>query len=294
MPTPVSVPEQQALLRPGVAAALVARLRAWLAPWLARRRDTAAVRFAVACASQVLDMTANVNFDLTANGELEVLRRLSTLSPACVFDVGANVGDWSESATGALPTATIHAFEIVPETAEQLRQRLQLAGLTAVTVNAFGMSDAPGTVQVAHLPGFTEGSSAAVTQPLGEVQWLNCPVTTGDGYCAEHGIEHIDLLKLDVEGLEQRVLAGFEQMLSRRAIDVVQFEYGHLNASVRFLLGDFYELFDRHGYAVGKIFPDGVELRPYNAWRDENFKGPNYLAVRADRDDLLTLLTPRR
>jgi FkbM family methyltransferase len=290
MAPPISVPEQRALLDPGLAASLVARLRARLAPVLTRRRHTTLVRFAVACSSQIVDMAANVNFDIAQNGELEVLSRLRGTSPACVLDVGANVGDWSERAAAMLPTAHIHAFEIVPETAEELRRRLERAGLLTVTVNAIGLSDESGTVRVAHLPGFAEGSSAAVVQPLGPVQWLDCPVTTGDTYCAEHGIEHIDVLKLDVEGLEGRVLAGFEGMLSRRAVDVVQFEYGPLNASVRFLLGDFHELFARHGYAVGKIYPDGVEFRGFDAWQDENFRGPNYLAVRADRGDLLRLL----
>jgi FkbM family methyltransferase len=265
-------------------------LRNRLTPAVARRRHTRPVRFARLCASQLLDMFANVNFDLEHNGELRVLEQLRRVEPSVVFDVGANVGDWSMTAARVLHNTRIHAFEIVPQTASDLRSRIEQAHADSVVVNAIGLSDHAGEIPVAYLPAFSEGSSAAVVQPADEVQWVDCPVQTGDAYCAEHGIERIDLLKIDVEGLESRVLAGFESMLSRGAVRAVQFEYGHLNASVRFLLGDFYDLFGRHGYAVGKIYPDGVEFHEYDAWRDEDFKGPNYLAVRGEDATLIALL----
>lgn len=207
--------------------------------------------------------------------------------PECVFDVGANLGDWSLHAAKLCPQAAVHAFEIVPETAQALADRVRDVGARSITVNALGLSDVEGTVPVAFLRGFSEGSSAAVVRPVGQAEWVDCPVRTGDAYCAERRIERIDLLKLDVEGLERRVLDGFAGMLSRAAVGAVQFEYGRINASIRVLLGDFYELFEGYGYVVGKIYPDGVEFRAFNPWRDENFRGPNYLAVHRDKRELI-------
>ena len=53
----------------------------------------------------------------------------------------------------------------------------------------------------------------------------------------------------------------------------------------RFLLKDFHELFAEHGYVVGKIYPDHVDIRDYDLG-DEDFLGPNYLACRAEEPAL--------
>lgn len=263
-------------------------------PVVATRRHRYLFRALANAADLYLDMFANRCYEFNINGEARVLEALAEPPPRCVFDVGANVGDWSAIAARLFPTAQIHAFEIVPDTARAMEDRLTRAGLTSVYLNPFGLSDQPGTVPVAHLPGFSQGSSAAAAPPDGGEVWQDCRVETGDGYCREHGIDHIDFLKVDVEGLESKVLSGFAGMLGAGRIDVVQFEYGRFNATVRFLLGDFVDLFEGYGYTVGKVFPDGVDFSPYNAWRDEDFRGPNYIAVHRRRGDLVQRLgTPR-
>jgi hypothetical protein len=56
----------------------------------------------------------NVNYDVNANGEARILQRLGTRSIACIFDVGANVGNWLALARELCPHAHLHAFEIAP------------------------------------------------------------------------------------------------------------------------------------------------------------------------------------
>src|SRR4051812_17456443 len=58
----------------------------------------------------------NVNFDINTNGELRVLKILAEQKPACIFDVGANIGEWSLLVSGLNKESIIHAFEIVPDT----------------------------------------------------------------------------------------------------------------------------------------------------------------------------------
>jgi FkbM family methyltransferase len=287
---PASVPDQTRPVQLGILFGPYVRLRAALTPFLSRHRHALAVRLLVTAAGQIQEMARNMNFDLERNGELSVLQQFRTPPPWVVFDVGANVGDWSERAATLFPAAHIHAFEIVPDTARVLAERLRDIGGERVTVNALGLSDAPGQVTVAYSPGFSEGSSAALVQAAEDVRLIECPVSTGDAYCAEHGVERIDLLKVDVEGLEKQVLAGFAGMLSRGAVRAVQFEYGRINASVRFLLGDFYDLFGGYGFEVGKIYPDGVEFKAFDPLHDENFTGPNFLAVQSSETDLIARL----
>ena len=108
-------------------------------------------------------------------------------------------------------------------------------------------------------------------------------MTTGDKYCAEHGIAHIDLVKIDVEGMERQVLkTDLRTCLARNAIDLVQFEYGRANILNEFLLRDFHAFFEQRGYVVGKLYPNYVDFRGYDL-ADEDFAGPNFLACRSDK-----------
>jgi hypothetical protein len=114
-------------------------------------------------------------------------------------------------------------------------------------------------------------------------------VMRGDEFLAREGIDEVDFLKIDVEGAEHLVLRGLDGLLRQGRVRFVQFEYGRVNILTRFLLKDFYELFARHNYVVGKIYPDHVEIRDYDLM-DEDFLGPNYLACRAG-DPARTLLS---
>ena len=99
-------------------------------------------------------------------------------------------------------------------------------------------------------------------------------------------IENIDLLKIDVEGAEPSVLSGFGDGIHPNKTPVVQFEYGRVNIENKFLLRDSYIYFRERGYLVGKLLQEGVRTREYSAW-DEDFLGPNYVAIRPDLAPLL-------
>ncbi len=62
------------------------------------------------------------NFHIDRNGEAILLERIAPFSPSLLFDVGANVGDWTRCRGDGLSVgARVHAFEPVPTTATQLR-----------------------------------------------------------------------------------------------------------------------------------------------------------------------------
>lgn len=234
----------------------------------------------------------NLDYNMHSNGELSVLRRLArTGSINTVFDVGANRGDWSDLVTSLYGSARIHAFEIVPETFAHLKARFENNG--NMILNDVGLADTDETLTVYFSPerhwiatcvaGFSETFHLYRPEPL------KVSATTGDRYCELREIDHIDLLKIDVEGLEPRVLKGFESMLRAGRINVVQFEYGYINIDTHFLLKDYYHYLSQFNMQIGKIYPNHVDFRPYRHV-DENFYGPNYMAVRADRSDLLCAL----
>ena len=229
----------------------------------------------------------NVNYDLESNGEGFVLDTLAGFSPRVIFDVGANVGDWSQAAASRCPGAVVLAFEIAPPTFEILRERTR--HVRAIECRPFGLSDGDGTVSLRHFAGAPALTTASeYPHPLPSIS-IEGKTRRGDDYAAEAGVERIDFLKIDVEGMEEHVLRGFSAMFEREAIDVVQFEYGRVNILNHFLLRDAYDFFKARGFAVGKIYPSYVDFRDY-ALADEDFLGPNFLACRVARPDYVRAL----
>ena len=219
------------------------------------------------------------------NGESWVLQQLGPkLDIVC--DVGANVGEWTQYALDA-GAKQVHAFEISPATAAQLREK---HGTDArVNINGFGLSDAAGNITIRHFP------DLPVLTTMTDFPWeipaeeIEVPVRTGDDYVAEHGIDKIDFLKIDVEGAEERVLRGFAKTFERGAIGAVQFEYGKFVVLTKYMLRDFYADLTQWGFVTGKLLPTAWEQQPFNLAM-ETLSDANYLAVHESRTDLLDRL----
>jgi FkbM family methyltransferase len=245
---------------------------------LAQNRTNPIVRNAMSICESLLNGYHNLNYFQWENGEFWLLSTLASFPLSCFIDAGANVGDWTAEVKKNFPAATIHSFEILPKTFASLSKNT--AGLSGVNLVNCGLSDRSGDLQLHCFEGHS-GLTSAVDFPHPEQfqhTAIDAHVITGDSYIAENSIEHVDFLKIDVEGMEDKVLGGFEETIRRGAIDMIQFEYGLVNIQTHFLLRDFYEHLESRGYALGKIYPEYVDFRPYS-FDAEDFRGPNYLAV---------------
>ncbi len=235
----------------------------------------------------------NKNFDMKSNGELRVLKILAQSDPKCVFDVGANIGEWSQLMSKICPTCTIHAFEIVPSTYAQLLENIK--DLQNVVPNNIGLSSEKGAITM-NLGKFSTSSTGFKVEGMRTHdkyydQEIECETIKASEYLLEKNIESIDLLKIDVEGMDFRVMKGFGWKLKKAR--VIQFEYGIFNISSHDLLCDFCNILKHHGFIIGKIFPRYVHFFQYN-WRMENFDGSNYLAVRKNEKDLIRKLSDKK
>jgi FkbM family methyltransferase len=235
-------------------------------------------------------------YEPATNGELFVLNTLAETygrgRSVVAFDVGANLGLYSEAILQAMPEAKIHCFELVPSIHEHLQARWR--GHPAVTVNGFGLSDREVELDVTFYPDSpTEGRIHAARRNM-RTESVTGRVCRGDDYLARHGIDRMDFLKIDTEGHELFVLKGFERALAEGRVTVIQFEYGTTWLPARTLLSDAYDLLSPLGYRIGRLFPDGVRFKAYDFSQDEHFRVGNYIAVLGDREDLIRRLAPRR
>jgi FkbM family methyltransferase len=124
-----------------------------------------------------------------------------------VFDIGANVGAYCVTIGNAHRGATVHAFEPITINASLIHVSLHLNRLENVHVVQKCVSDQAGRVSFS-LAADSAYSSMIDTGRKAEIRRFECEAVTLDAYCHEAGGISPDLLKIDVEGAELRVLQG--------------------------------------------------------------------------------------
>ncbi|WP_395743757.1 FkbM family methyltransferase [Prosthecobacter sp.] len=122
------------------------------------------------------------------------------------FDVGANIGVYS-LLMSETETARVYSFEPHPATCATLRRMLESNGRSNASAFQLALSDATGELR------FTNDDCSAVNQALeltrGEAgDFILVPCETGRDFCAREGVTP-EIIKIDTEGLEARVLNGF-------------------------------------------------------------------------------------
>jgi FkbM family methyltransferase len=183
-----------------------------------------------------------------------------------VFDIGANIGLYTLLAAAHLRNrGTVHAFEPNPDVFFSLARSIYRNSFTHAHIAQLGLSDSDGETSF-FLPrdrawttgslveGFTDQDASLVIETM-----------RLDTYCARFHIGKVDLIKVDVEGAELRVLRGMGELLQRWKPHIVCEVLEGYSAPLN-------EFFAGTPYRKFLITPDGLqetdELRPSPKHRD--------------------------
>ena len=223
--------------------------------------------------------------NMNSNGELRLIHELAQ-GFETVFDVGANVGDWTQLLHALNPKITIHSFE---PTSGAFSKLAACNFPNNVHLHHIGLSSAPGSAQV-HLFGDASGMNSLHNRNgLEDSNGLSpattteqVQLTTLDRFCEENSVRSIDFLKIDTEGHEVDVLLGGRESFASGIIRYAQFEYGGTYIDSRRLLKDVFEFFSTLEYRIFLIIPNGLFACPRYDQRLENFLYNNFVAIRRD------------
>ena len=205
-------------------------------------------------------------------------------SPYCIFDVGSNKGQFLQLILDNIKVDdfSIHCFEPGHETFKTLVKSSKED--KRIKLNNIGIGKAKGEA-VLHFNSVGSGLASLTRRRLDHFGiYFNksekVEINTIDNYCSENAINHIHLLKLDIEGHELDALDGARKMFDKNSIDIVTFEFGGCNIDTRTFFQDFWYFFSGINMKIFRITPSGY-FYPIESYKEiyEQFRTTNFIAM---------------
>lgn len=218
-----------------------------------------------------------LNFNIVGSGERKVLSLVKTKisNSPILFDVGANVGNYTKDLLEYFPNGEIHSFEPIPNTFNKLKS----IELKKGKLNPLGLGNKSEKIKMFYYPDApTFSSQSEVTNQNYKNEEIEVEFISLDEYCFENKINKIDFIKIDVEGFEMNVFEGAKNYLQQNKIHIIQFEFGSQQVYSKNFFLDFFNLLNQN-YQLFRILKDGLEeIKTYDI-KHEIFRYANYLAV---------------
>ncbi|HEY3658134.1 MAG TPA: FkbM family methyltransferase [Steroidobacteraceae bacterium] len=227
--------------------------------------------------------------DVLSSGEQSIFRVLKQRfrPPYCIFDVGSNRGQFLQVVVDNIASEdlSIHCFEPGHETFKSLVEHSKkLEKYKGIKLNNIGIGKEQGEA-VLHFDRLGSGLASLTKRKLDHhgidfEESEKVEIGTIDNYCLENAINHINLLKIDIEGHELDALVSAKRMFEAKSIDMVSFEFGGTNIDTRTFFRDFWYFFTGAEMRIFRITPSGY-LSPIDSYNEihEQFAPTNFIAV---------------
>ena len=225
--------------------------------------------------------------EFSTDGEFIVfdLIKRNCKPPYCIFDVGSNKGQFLEYVLNGMKQTNynIHCFEPSEETFRMLAANSPFDD--RIKLNNLGLGKENCEAMLHYNESGAEGASLTKRDLDHYGIYFDhsetVRLTTLDDYCLTHGIEHIHLLKLDIEGHELDAMTGARNMIIGNKIDVILFEFGGCNIDTRIFFRDYWHFFMDTSMDIFRATPSGylIKIEKYKE-EHEQFNYSNFVAIR--------------
>jgi FkbM family methyltransferase len=162
-----------------------------------------------------------------------------------MFDIGANIGYYTLLMASLVDgRGEVHAFEPWPEVFDWLAHNAELNHFRSLNLQKKAVSDTDGK-QPLFLPSNRHWTNASLVEGFTtQGSCFDIETVRLDTYCRTREIQHIDLVKIDVEGAELKVLQGMGELIDRWSPDIVcEVLSGYEDELDAFLAGSAYRKF---------------------------------------------------
>ncbi len=150
------------------------------------------------------------------------------------LDIGANIGYYTLLLAGITgPKGRVFAFEPVPSIRAKLESNVAANGLSNVQIFPYGVSD---QIEKRNFT-FVESNSGASF--LGDVSDNGIELRRISDLLDDETLSRIRIVKIDVEGMENKVLASILTILDKFPVDVAIFSEVRYNDEIKGLLDQF-------------------------------------------------------
>ncbi len=211
------------------------------------------------------------------SGELYIIKKIQQYLPShpIIFDIGANVGDWSSYVIKEYKNIPyqLYLFEPSIKTFDQLAQNIAVSDTRFLFPLGFGDKEEKLSI---YYDSEKEGSASILKKDGLYSEKID--ITTIDIFCRQHKIQTIDFLKMDVQGYEYNILLGAKEMLTKNKIKYIQFEFDEPNIANRIFFKDFWDLLHDKYDIYHSLYNGLIKIEKYH-YNLENFHCMNYLAV---------------
>ncbi len=221
------------------------------------------------------------------NGEYKFLRQYLK-NNMVVFDVGANIGEYSQYILSINPQVKIFCFEPVLNTYLKLKTNLEKEiNSGKLVVNNFGLSDTESDAEIFIYEELSGNNSIYFNEIYGvsteSLHKEKIVLKTLNHYADSENINRIDYLKIDVEGHEFKVIQGSSSLITQKLIGCIQFEYNTNWKVSGATLKDVFDYLVQFGYKFYRLTIWGkIPIKRFNK-NLENYKHSNYVALLDER-----------
>lgn len=169
----------------------------------------------------------------------------------CFLDIGANIGYVSTVLLARVPGLKVTAVEPQPQCFALLQENLKSGSNGRSFAIQAAISGAPGTAKMTQTPGNTGGCFISESLTAGG-DGLEVTLVTAGMVVEQAGWDHVDLIKIDVEGHEIAVLRSLLPILQQRKTRALVFECQRPD-DVKAQAGEINQLLKEVGYRIWGI-----------------------------------------
>jgi FkbM family methyltransferase len=217
------------------------------------------------------------------NGEYKFLRNYIK-NKMTIFDVGANIGEFTGYLVDNFEQLEMHTFEPVRETFNELKRRINPGvNKSKIYFNNFGLGSKNEEKEINIYGNLSGVNSLYLNEDLAANSKIivkeSIKLSTADDYIGINSINEVHLMKIDVEGYESNVILGSEYSIKAKIIKAIQFEYGGFWKYSEKSLKDVHEFLSDYSYKIYRLTPWGKILISHFNKNLNNYKYSNYIAI---------------